>query len=574
MVGKRVRSKILFPLLAVALIGMLACMEGSQGLKSVWSAGNRISGEYLDSIRNVDELSKEFVTLQKLMLQHCLAENDNKAQWETQMDVSREKVGQLCAQYEETEKNEAEQELFAQFRDSLEEYLENYEMAISMSRSGNYEGAIRMANADLTEMSGQMITDLESLSTQVEEKVRAASAAQEELYQASVRRSVFSAAAIALFFILAVLICQRRIVKPLARAREELRVLVEGIEENRGDLTMRLFVASNDEIGELTEGINLFVEALQRIMRTTGENTGSMKLVTERVAESMERAKDNAGNISGVMEGLASAMQEVSASAGELVDEVDLMKEEVQAISQASAAMKASAKQMEERAVDLGTKSVESRRGAEEMTGRIVTALQEAMEHSQSVEQVKVLTEEILKISEQTNLLALNASIEAARAGESGRGFAVVAEEIRKMSESTKEAAARIQGMNTVVVAAVEELTAGARELMTYIRQEILPDYARFVETGAQYEEDAGYVSRMMEEYAGRTAELDLMMRQIQETMRNISGVMERGTGELVGATEQTGILAGEICHVEEKMQENLEIAFNLKKETDRFVIV
>lgn len=574
MVGKKVRSKILLPLLAVAAIGMLACLEGSQGLKSVWSAGDRISGEYLDNIRNVDELSKEFVTLQKLMLQHCLAANEDKEQWEAQMDVSREKAGELCARYEATGKNEAEQELFAQFQSHLEEYLENYEMAISMSRSGNYEGAIRMANDQLTEMSGQMIEELESLSALVEEKVREASAGQEELYQASVQRTAFAAAAIALFLLLAVLICQRRIVRPLTKAREELRILVEGIEKNEGDLTMRLFVASHDEIGELTAGINLFVETLQRMMRATGENTGNMKLVTECVAQSMERAKDNAGNISGVMQELASALQEVSDSAAELVGEVDMMKEEVQAISQASVEMKGSAREMEERAVDLGTKAVESRRGADEMTGRIVGALQAAVERSRSVEQVKELTEEILKISEQTNLLALNASIEAARAGEAGRGFSVVAEEIRRMSESAKAAAARIQRVNTEVVTAVEELTGSARELMAYIRQEILPDYGRFVETGERYGEDAGYVSRMMEEYAGRTHELDRMMRQIQETMRNISGVMERGTGELVGATGQTGVLAGEITRVEEQMQENLEIASNLKKETDRFSVV
>ena len=104
MVGKKVRSKILLPLLAVAAIGMLACLEGSQGLKSVWSAGDRISGEYLDNIRNVDELSKEFVTLQKLMLQHCLAANEDKEQWEAQMDVSREKAGSCAPGMKQREK--------------------------------------------------------------------------------------------------------------------------------------------------------------------------------------------------------------------------------------------------------------------------------------------------------------------------------------------------------------------------------------------------------------------------------------------------------------------------------------
>ena len=102
------------------------------------------------------------------------------------------------------------------------------------------------------------------------------------------------------------------------------------------------------------------------------------------------------------------------------------------------------------------------------------------------VEKVSELTNDILNIADQTNLLALNASIEAARAGEAGRGFAVVASEIGKLSESSRDAAVNIQSINSTVIGTVQELIKNANALVTYMEQNILPDYDNFVCAGAR----------------------------------------------------------------------------------------
>ena len=94
-----------------------------------------------------------------------------------------------------------------------------------------------------------------------------------------------------------------------------------------------------------------------------------------------------------------------------------------------------------------------------EKVGNILDVLNKAIEDSKSVDQVNNLTNDILNISSQTNLLALNASIEAARAGEAGKGFAVVADEIRQLADSSRETANKIQSINSVVVAAVNNLS-------------------------------------------------------------------------------------------------------------------
>ena len=127
-------------------------------------------------------------------------------------------------------------------------------------------------------------------------------------------------------------------------------------------------------------------------------------------------------------------------------------------------------------------------------TGEIVTdiigKLQTTIQESKKVEKVSELTNDILNIADQTNLLALNASIEAARAGEAGRGFAVVASEIGKLSESSRDAAVNIQSINSTVIGTVQELIKNANALVTYMEQNILPDYDNFVCAGAQYNVD------------------------------------------------------------------------------------
>lgn len=101
----------------------------------------------------------------------------------------------------------------------------------------------------------------------------------------------------------------------------------------------------------------------------------------------------------------------------------------------------------------------------------IVSVLSQAIEDSNSVNQVDNLTNDILNIASQTNLLALNASIEAARAGDAGKGFAVVASEISQLAAASQEAANNIQSINAIVITAVHNLADNANGLVEYMNE-------------------------------------------------------------------------------------------------------
>ena len=201
----------------------------------------------------------------------------------------------------------------------------------------------------------------------------------------------------------------------------------------------------------------------------------------------------------------------------------------------------------------------------------ILEVLDKAIEDSKSVEQVNGLTNDILDISSQTNLLALNASIEAARAGDAGRGFAVVAEEIRKLADSSRETANRIQQINSIVTGAVNNLSENAGSLVDYMKETILPEFETFVDGGVQYRENATYIENVMNEFAQKTDILKSEVDSIAGSINDITHAIEEGAKGVQGAAQSTQTLVADMDSINEKMNENRQIASALQKETDIF---
>ena len=201
----------------------------------------------------------------------------------------------------------------------------------------------------------------------------------------------------------------------------------------------------------------------------------------------------------------------------------------------------------------------------------ILEVLGKAIQDSKSVEQVNSLTDEILNISSQTNLLALNASIEAARAGEAGKGFAVVADEIRNLADSSRDTANNIQEINSIVVSAVRNLSENSENLVHFMRDSILPEFENFVKSGAQYKNDATYVEEVMNDFLGRTEELNNVVIEIAESINTITAAIEEGVRGVNGAADSTQVLVTDMDDITRRMNENSEIAGDLKEETSVF---
>ncbi len=198
----------------------------------------------------------------------------------------------------------------------------------------------------------------------------------------------------------------------------------------------------------------------------------------------------------------------------------------------------------------------------------ILYSLNDAIEKSKSVDQIKTLTSEILAISQKTRLISLNASIEAANSGDVGKGFAVVAKEIRDLAQSSQETANRIQEINSVITAAVYNLSENAQHLIDYMNHSVLTEFHAFVQSGSQYKEDAAYIRRAMDEFHTQTEHLKNSMFGIADSIGIITKAIDEGANGISNVAGNTRNLVNDMEDITQRMGVNQEIVEELEKET------
>ena len=569
-----VRAKILVPIFGIAILGIVSCFISIVSLGRVQQSSKKISDTYLENIMEVDSLSQEFTMLQKMMLQHCLAEEDGQNTIEKSMEASKKSVNKYSKALEDSLTEDKAVKLYQDFQKKLVSYLDNYEMSISMSKSGNNEGAIRMTNGELTTMSDEMCDILAQLRDQSKESVDSGVSAQKASYYSSVAIAIVMLAIIAVILGVAVIICNRTIVTPLVHAHTQLNRVVEGIQQEKGDLTVRLTEKSEDEIGQLAKGINIFIETLQNVMTNIIHNTQKMNTVVDNVAESSGHVNENLCDISASMEELSATMEEVNSNVGSMSDATGEIQGDVAEMADTSDNLNGYSVEMAERATALETNAVTNKVDTDGMIKGITEKLTQAIENSKNVSQVNDLTDQILRISGKTNLLALNASIEAARAGEAGRGFAVVADEIRQLAESTKSTVGQIQEINQMVIEAVNELANNANNMVEYTNTRILPDYESFVTASRQYKTDAKYINDKMNGFSEKSDNLKTEMEKMGTSMENISRIIAESSTGVSNAARSAADLVDEMGSVNKEMIVNQEITADLRGETDKFIAI
>ena len=245
-----------------------------------------------------------------------------------------------------------------------------------------------------------------------------------------------------LFALFTIWLLIKWIVKPIKSLEQAMSDVASG----DGDLTQRIVVSSEDEIGKLAQAFNLFVSKIH--------------CTVSDVIVSSNTVRTEMDNIQGITKNIAefsSSQQQESEVVAAAVHEMQVTSSTVNesATEAAQASLGATTEaETTETILQQTVSSIQSLADEITQAGSVIHTL------DSDVSNIASILDVIKGIAEQTNLLALNAAIEAARAGEQGRGFAVVADEVRALASKTQDSTGEIQKM-------IERLQAGAKEAVT-----------------------------------------------------------------------------------------------------------
>ena len=378
---------------------------------------------------------------------------------------------------------------------------------------------------------------------------------------------VFSLASI----VVMIMVCFRTIAKPAKNADRDMAEIIEKLQNNHGDLTSRLTIHTDDELGGLISGVNTFMDLLQDLMQKLQSEALRMNESVGTVTGRVDESNRNAMSVSAAAQELAASMEEISSTlntmsthSSEILEEIRSMTDDAQGGADEMDTIKVQAGEMK-------LSAETSKQEAIEIFENIGSSLKEAVDDSRSVDQINELTGNILDIASQTNLLALNASIEAARAGEAGKGFAVVAEEIRVLADNSRDTANDIQNISNQVTEAVERLAGNASKMLDFINANVIRDYDCLVDVATHYQEDCDRMSRLLSDLSGTSQRLVGVMDTMDRGIDDIATIVTDSTNGVVAVAEDTSSLVAAISQIQEETTDNQNISQELQNEVSRF---
>jgi methyl-accepting chemotaxis protein WspA len=324
-------------------------------------------------------------------------------------------------------------------------------------------------------------------------------------------------------------------------------LLIQRINElssGASDLTARVAVQSQDEMGQLATGINAMIAKIQTVVRQVRESSVQLLSATAEIAATARQQEATMQGLSSSTTEIAASVREISATSKELSTTMGELSQRSSHAAELASAGRTRLSSMEKAMQELV-----------EATTSISSKLGMIREKADSINSV-VTT--ITKVADQTNLLSINAAIEAEKAGEYGRGFLVVAREIRRLADQTAVATLDIENM---VRHMQEAVSAGVMQ-MDKFHEQVRKGVARIGELNAQ-------TGEIIEEVQALSSRFELVNEGVHNQSIGAQQINEAMT-QVTAGTQQTRTSLEEFHRATTHLRGSVE---SLNQEIARFTV-
>lgn len=561
-IKKKLILSFAFLLLLLSGLGVASIFS----LNNVNNTATVIDSEIIPQINCAQTLRFDMTTYRSYEYNHIiLTDNTGMDTLEVKMNKLQGEIEGLINEYKGYNDNENIQIVETNWK----AYVSEHKKIITASRTLDKQAAMTVIKVD-GKVAYDKITN--ALTALVEENQASSTAVSEKgnkTYTLMTSIIILALAAGLLFGVLMALFIIHSITTPIKKMKLRLNDLVQ----NGGDLTQNITIKSKDEIGELANSMNQFIANIRSIIievnncsEGVDEAVLSVMKYMEELAMNVEQSSATVQELSAGMEQTAEAAEQVNSSSHEIEDATEAMAERAQ-----NGAV--SANEISTRADELKQSAINSQIVSKRVYENTRVNLESALEKSKAIEKIGVLSETILSISTQTNLLALNAAIEAARAGDAGKGFAVVADEIRNLAENSKNTVSEIQKVTAEVLTSVNDLSDGSRTIMNFFDTTVLKDYEAMVNTGEVYGNDGKFVDEMVNDFSATAEELTATMEGIMKSMSEVAITVNEGALGTQEIAEKISEIVDMVEKVKDETNTSLENSALLKKAVNKFTV-
>jgi len=325
--------------------------------------------------------------------------------------------------------------------------------------------------------------------------------------------------------------------KPL----QQLKSVVQELSQGNGDLTQRLAVQSQDEIGAISAGINQFIEQLQKMFIEFAKSSNQIDTVSEQLV------LDSQAN--------AETLNQHNMETEQAITAITQMSTTADSIAQ-NAAHAAKLTEQTNASAEVSKQTVDSAvQGVTSLVDEVAAMSHSISTMNEDTNKISSVLAVIGSIADQTNLLALNAAIEAARAGEQGRGFAVVADEVRALAARTQQSTSQINDMLSKLLSTTDQVvnamtsTQASCESTAENTNQVMSSLNVVTDSIAEINDLNTLMATSAEEQSQVTEEVNRNMVEIQQIVNSLNDAAEKTTstaGELEATSSSLRVGLGQ----------------------------